>query len=424
MTSEQPPSPGESPPGENGRAKAPTIEPKAATEIEGSAGEAAGTAPPAGTQPSGDSEHTPQSTRAYFPWPALGAGAAGGACIALLLLVASLFIARDGDVSGFDGWLSRVEGELRDGPSRPLPAGMDKKTLDELASHLAKLEAAVATLRPASDAASANRLSTIEGDLKALTATVGILGRRSDEATTAAREARQRADSTAAALAELTQKVTPPVADMAARDMIEGVLQKLTTRLAAVEGAEKAIETELAKRAGAESRDRSGRFAVVAAALNVAVERGEPFTAELAAVKSLAADSKLLASLEPFAASGVPSTAVLARELSALMPSLLAAAGPPPRDGNFLEKLQANAEKLVRIRPLEEAAGSDPAAILARIEIKASKGDLAGVLAELASLSPAARAPAGAWIEKAQGRAAAVESSRRLVADALAGLSK
>src|SRR5260370_40722455 len=105
-----------------------------------------------------------------------------------------------------------------------------------------------------------------------------------------------------------------------------------------------AVETELAKRAGAQNPDRSGRSAVAATALSATVERGHPFTAELAAAKSLAADPNLLALLEPFAATGVPTTAALANELSALIPSLLAAAGPAPRDGSLLEKLQANAE--------------------------------------------------------------------------------
>jgi hypothetical protein len=391
MTSDQPTSPGESPPGDNRRRKAPTIELKA-TEVEGTAAQAAEATPPAGTQSSDGDEQQMQSLRATFSWPALGAGAVGGAIIAQLFLAGSLLITRDGDVSGLD-------------------------------ARLARIEATVAAMRPASDAASADRLSTIECDPKALTETVGVLARRSDEVMTAAREARQRADATGAALAELRQKITPG-GDVAARDKIEGQLQTLTTRLAAVEGVEKAIETELAKRAGMQNRDRSGRLAAAATALNVAVERGEPFTVELAAVKSLATDPKLVVSLEPFAASGVPSAAALARELAALIPSLLAAAGPPPRGGGFLEKLQANAEKLVRIRPLEEAPGSDPAAIVARIEIRASKGDLAGALAELADLPPAVRAPAGAWIEKAQARAAAVESSRRLATDALAGLSK
>jgi hypothetical protein len=78
----------------------------------------------------------------------------------------------------------------------------------------------------------------------------------------------------------------------------------------------------------------------------------------------------------------------------------------------------------VRIRPLDEVAGSDPAAIVARVEFKAMHADLAGALAELAALPEGVRAPAQAWIGKAQARAAAIEASRKLAADALAGLGK
>ena len=70
------------------------------------------------------------------------------------------------------------------------------------------------------------------------------------------------------------------------------------------------------------------------------------------------------------------------------------------------------------------AAGSDPAAVVARIEVKAREADIAGALAELAALPPALRAPAQAWIGKAQARTAALAASRRLAADALAGLGK
>jgi hypothetical protein len=441
MTSDDPPASAGMPPGAERRRKAPTID-LTATEIEGSAAQAAKEAPTAvGTQSSSDIANGPQPTEASngqadsaptrrkmwlyntLSWPAIGAGAASGACIALLLQVANPFAAPRGvDVSALDARLARIEGALRE---VPLPsAGMDEKRFDELASRIGKLEGGVATLRPGSDVAAANRLSTIEGELRALAESVGILGRRSDEVATAARDARQRADATAATLADLTQKVTPSAADAAKRDKIEAELQTVLSRLAAVERAEKMVETELAKREGAENRDRSGRFALAATALDTAIEQGQPFTAELAAVKSLAPDGARLAPLEPLATTGVPTTAALARELSALIPSLTAAAGPPPRDVGFLEKLQANAEKLVRIRPLEDAAGSDPAAIVARIEVKASKGDLAGALADLESLPPSARAPADAWIRKVQSRSAAVEASRRLVADALAGLTK
>jgi hypothetical protein len=120
----------------------------------------------------------------------------------------------------------------------------------------------------------------------------------------------------------------------------------------------------------------------------------------------------------------VPTSAALSRELSALAPTLLQAAGAAPREGGFLERLQVNAEKLVRVRPTEEVVGNDPAAIIARSEAKASRADLSGALAELAKLPPAARAPAEPWIKKAEARIAAIETSRRLAADALAGLGK
>jgi hypothetical protein len=164
------------------------------------------------------------------------------------------------------------------------------------------------------------------------------------------------------------------------------------------------------------------RLALAATALNAAVERGDAFAAELATVKALGADPKFVAALEPFARSGVPSAAALARQFSELAPALQAAGAPPPE--GVLGRLQMNAEKLVRIRRVDEAAGTDSDAIVARSEAKASRGDLAGTAAELAQLPPNARAPAEAWIKSVQARAAAIDASRRLAADALAGLSK
>ncbi|HEX2351832.1 MAG TPA: hypothetical protein VHJ16_03560, partial [Xanthobacteraceae bacterium] len=141
-----------------------------------------------------------------------------------------------------------------------------------------------------------------------------------------------------------------------------------------------------------------------------------------ATVKALGGDPKLVAALEPFARAGVPTSATLARQFSALAPALQAAGAPPPE--GVLGRLQMNAEKLVRIRRVDDVAGSDSAAIAARSEAKASRGDISGALAELAQLPPQARAPAEAWIKSAQARTAAIDASRRLAADALSGLGK
>jgi len=357
----------------------------------------------------------------------LGAGITGGAVVAAAaaaLAVAGLLPGGETDTTLLSARLAGVEQHLRDIAAAPLPAGADASAaLDDLRARLAKLEAAPAApgqaaRDPATDLAIANRLSAIEGGVKALDESVGILGRRNDEAIATAREARQRGDANAAALAELTQKVTRPGAPPVERSELDA----LANRVAAVERGEKAVEAELAKRPAA--NDRSVRLALAAGVLNGAVERGGPFGPELATVKSLAADPKALAALEPSASVGVPTAAALSHELSELAPSLLQAAGAAPREGGFLERLQVNAEKLVRIRPTDEVAGSDPAAIIARSEAKASRADLAGALAELAKLPPPARVPAEPWIKKAEARMAAIETSHRLAADALAGLGK
>src|SRR6185503_6991794 len=143
---------------------------------------------------------------------------------------------------------------------------------------------------------------------------VGVLGRRNDDIAANAGEARTRADAAAAAVAEL-KKAPAPAAPM-------------------VERAAKAMEAQLAGRTSEGGSDRSLRVVVVASTLNAAVERGAPFVAELGAAKAVAPDPKALAPLEPLAASGVPSAAALARELTALMPALAKSVGTASREGS------------------------------------------------------------------------------------------
>jgi hypothetical protein len=340
----------------------------------------------------------------------LGIAVAGIGVVLAVLGVVSLLLSRDNGVSALDARLAGVELDLRDLAARAPPPAADPKALDAVAGRVAKLEAAgAAPPQGASDPALAARVAALETQINALAETVGVLGRRNDEALAAAREARVRADAGAAEISELTQK--PPAA------VDRGEFEALANRVAAAERSEKAAEK------AAESADRAVRLALAATALNAAVERSDAFAAELAAVKALGADPKLVAALEPFARSGVPSAAVLARQFSELTPALVQAADPPSREG-VLGRLQMNAEKLVRIRRVDEAPGSDAAAIVARSEGKAARGDLAGVAAELAQLPPNARAPAEAWIKSVQARTAAIDASRRLAADALAGLGK
>src|SRR5262245_15353711 len=278
MTMDQPPPPGAPPPpGSSGR-RPPTID-LTATEIEGprpaakSADASARADEPGSGRVSGAG--TIKSSRwlpPNVPWVPIGAGMAGGAAVLAVLGIANLIMGPDTGTSALNARLAGLEQRIRDVAARPLPAASDPRALDDVAARLAKLEAAAATPRPGgTDPALANRIASIEGQVKALSESVSVLGRRTDEAVTAAREARQRAEASDS---------TQPAIE-------RSQLEALANRVTAVERNEKTVATELAKRP-VDAGDRSLRLVVAASALKAAVERGDPFAVELAAVKAVA----------------------------------------------------------------------------------------------------------------------------------------
>lgn len=352
-----------------------------------------------------------------FPWPAAAAGALAAAAVLLLFLSVWLLVPRGGGdaVATLTPRLAAIETQLRDLALRPAPAGIDPKALDAVSARLAKLETALSAPRPAvTDPGLLGRLGSVEGLIRPLSDSIVALARRTDESDAAVRNIRARADTAAAAIAELQNAARGNSAD-------HGEIAKLMDRVAALEKADRVSADQIAKAASARN-DRPVRLAVAATALRTAVERGDTFAAELATVKPLTDNAAAIAALEPFAATGVPGSTVMSRELLTALPVMQRAAGAVTRDGGILDRLQANAEKLVRIRPVEEVPGEDSGAILSRIEVKAAHGDIAGAQAELAKLTPSVRAPALAWIAKAEARARALDASRRLAADALAAL--
>ena len=186
----------------------------------------------------------------------------------------------------------------------------------------------------------------------------------------------------------------------------------------------RAESENVAQAANKPADDTALRRLVVASMLDLSVRQNEPFAAALKAAKALAADPQALQPLEGFAASGVPNAANLCRELLTLVPKL-----EPPRPENtttgtgIVDRLQAGAAKLVRIERTD-ASGNDRSAIVARITAAAVRNDLAETRRELNSLTPADRAPAQAWLDKAGERDAALAAARHFATDAMAALAK
>jgi hypothetical protein len=281
-----------------------------------------------------------------------------------------------------------------------------------LSERLAKLEASIAAMPApvAPDPTLAGRLAALEAAVKPIAEHVAELDRQFGDNAAAAQEARERAESVAKAMAEVSR------ADADQDKLHQSTKEELTgldRRLDAFEGLVKALKDQVAEFAAPKTDDPL-RFALVAAGLHSALERGEPFAAELAAAKAVGVDPALLDGFAPFADTGVPKPDELFRELTGLIPEMLKVSAPAA-NGNYLDRLQAHAEKLVRIRPVGDRPGDDAATMIGRIDRDMARRDLAGVLGEIERLPAPAQAIAEPWRKKAVARQAAIAASAQLV---------
>jgi hypothetical protein len=288
-----------------------------------------------------------------------------------------------------------------------------------ISAQLKKIEGAIQAQQPVQtpqpDPALATRLAAAEAATKSLGDSLAALNRRVDDVAVAAQNALDHAKAATTA-ADAAKNAVPP-------DVARGDIDALAARIAALESAVKALADEVARRSSG-ADDRVARLTVAAEALRAAVERGAPYQAELAAAKSLGAGQSAIIALAPFADAGVPSATALAHELAALAPALQQAAEPAPANSTFLERLESNAQHLIRITPVDAPPGDDPASVVTRIGVDAAHTDIAGALADIAKLPEAAKPVAAAWVQKTEARNAALVASRQLAAGALGALAK
>jgi len=284
------------------------------------------------------------------------------------------------------------------------------------------------------------RVAALESRIAALDATLAPLGdriaaleRAVRDAAAAARAAGERADKAGGLLA------VPPPPDAAegreggeeqnrAQANDRAALEALAHRVTALESRQAALQQKqegLDRLAGAATTpDKTIRVATVALALRSAAERNSPFTAELAAARSLGLDERALASLAPFAATGLPTRNELFHSLSTLVPELRRLSVPSAQDLGYLERLQASAVKMLNIRPVRDEPGDDPATVMSRIEFKMPQQDIEAMVAELDKLPVPARELAQGWRTKALARQEALESARLIATAALAKLGE
>lgn len=280
----------------------------------------------------------------------------------------------------------------------PPPAPqVDVATVDDLGKRIAVLEGRLDKLPPPlAPAVLQKPIKDLQGDVANLRAQV---------------------DKLAAAGGEV--KAAPPSATATTVD-----LSPLNERIAKIEEAVRASAAQGSEKAAKAQDDLPLRRLVAAALLDVAVRHGDPYATALATAKTLSPNPDALKPLDQFAENGVPALPALTRELSTLVPKL----SPPAQGGattgsGIIDKLEAGAARLVRVERTD-STGNDRAAIVARVTAAAIRNDFRDARRELESLSPADRAPAQAWLDRAAARDAALAASRQFADEAMAGLAR
>jgi hypothetical protein len=284
-------------------------------------------------------------------------------------------------------------------PATPAAPQVNAAAVDDLAARVAGVESK--TSKPAApDPALAGRIEALEKSSAALRSELASLRAQSEKFAAAVNDVKSA-----------PRENSPPL-DLSA----------INERIAGLERATRAQTAEIAQESAKPADDAPLRRVVAAALLDVMVRIGDPYPAALAAAKSLSDNPDALKPLDGFAAKGVPNPASLCRELLTLVPKL---SPPMPENSTtgLVDRLQAGAAKLVRIERTD-AAGTDRGAVVARVTAAAVRNDFAEARRELKTLEPADRAPAQAWLDKADARDAALAASRQFAADAMATLAK
>jgi hypothetical protein len=141
--------------------------------------------------------------------------------------------------------------------------------------------------------------------------------------------------------------------------------------------------------------------------LKRAVDGGQKYSAELAAVQKVAGGKFDLVALDKFKDTGVPAAADLARDFRTTANAAIDA-DTEPAEGGVVDRLIAGAKSVVRIRKVNATPDDKSAeAIVGRMETALKESRLADVLGEAKQLSPKALAAAQPFLDRVAARVSA-----------------
>ena len=375
------------------------------------------------------------------------AGMAGG----ILTLAAALVLAQLlGLGQGDDFAQQDIERRLRAIETSPAtrPGGAPQDLAQKLAAaeqRLARLEETGRNAAPAGDAQAklATQLKGLEDKLAksggdAAQARLAKLEERIDKLASAPSAANgEQLDREIADLKAATSRLTQRIESLQGENAsLRGDLarelksvarsQDVSKSLAPVSGKLSALEQELETLAKSDLDRKANTERIILALelgnLKRVIERGVPYTSELAEVGRASGGKLDLAVLERYKSQGVPPVAELARDFRGLAHAIIEADSEQP-DASIFDRLLASAKSIVRVRRVSHSSGDTGVeAVVARMEAGVKDGNPAAVLEAAKQLSPKAKEPARGWLEKVEARAAVDRAISNIDAELKASL--
>lgn len=248
-----------------------------------------------------------------------------------------------------------------------------------------------------------------------------------------AQSALKSAEEARAARTEGGEKPGADAGAISERDYItalEGRIDELANEIKAVreklEGAKSELrapqESAEAKKEP-EKKSSAAELVVVAQSLNQEIEKGRPYSVELAALASLGADPELLAALAPAAEKGTMTHEQLLHGFEPVAKRLYVV-DAPKSTGSYLDRVTQAFARLVRVHPVGEQPSATITDRVEEIRAALKRGDVAGATAAFDLLPDSARTEESAFGELLRQRRDAEKASAALLSGAISALGR
>lgn len=190
--------------------------------------------------------------------------------------------------------------------------------------------------------------------------------------------------------------------------------------------ADRVEQVEAGLRAMQARRSSAAALLLAVGQLRESLAAALPFDAELRAVKALAGQdgemAPLLDALKPRAVTGLPTRPMLTARLAAQGPAIIRAQILPEEQSWWRQTVDRLATLVTIEREDGNAAGTTPAAIVARAQAALAQGDLAAAVAEAETLTAGPAEQAAPWLADAKARLAADAAVSDMTAHVVAAI--